>query len=304
MSSLHTSPPDSSTTNDAPLAGVVSWLKRVVGRQSPEHSTIKEALEEVLEEHISEGEEELSIEEKDMLRNMLSVGDVTSRDVMVPRSDIAGIEINTDLNNIKKRFVDERHTRMPVYAGNLDAVKGFIHLKDLIPSLAGDETFQMVDILREVLFVPPSMKIVDLLVQMRLSGEHMALVIDEYGGTDGLVTMEDLFEEIVGEIQDEHDAEEEEPECVCVGENNYTVDARCMITDVEKKLDIALSEQENDEDVDTIGGLVFLRLGRVPARGELIQLNDRIGLEVLEADPRRIRSLRMTINSTTLEAAS
>lgn len=304
MSSLHTSSTETPTENHAPLAGVVSWLKRVVGRQSPEHSTIKEALEEVLEEHISEGEEELSLEEKDMLRNMLSVGDITVRDVMVPRSDIAGIEIHTGLDSIKKRFVDERHTRMPVFAKNLDAVKGFIHLKDLIPSLAGDEKFVMSDILREVLFVPPSMKVVDLLVQMRLSGEHMALVIDEYGGTDGLVTMEDLFEEIVGEIQDEHDAEEEEPECVCAGDNNYTVDARCLIEDVEKKLSITLSENGNDEDVDTVGGLIFLKLGRVPARGELIQLNSTTALEVLEADPRRIRSLRMTINGTTLDAVS
>jgi len=303
LSSLQTSS-ETTVESDAPLAGVVSWLKRVVGKQSPEQNTIKEALEEVLEEHEDEGEEGLSLEEKDMLRNVLSVGEITVRDVMIPRSDIAAVEINVALNELKKRFVEERHTRMPVFSENLDAVKGFIHLKDLIPALANDEAYDITQIIREMLFVPPSMKVVDLLVQMRLSGEHMALVIDEYGGTDGLVTMEDLFEEIVGEIQDEHDAEEEEPECICVGENNYIVDARCQISDVEKKLDMTLSEQENDEDVDTVGGLVFVRLGRVPARGELIQLNDTTQLEVLEADPRRIRALRMTINGTTLEATA
>ena len=276
----------------------------MIGRQSSEQNTIKEALEGVLEEHESEGDEGLSLEEKDMLRNMLSVGDITVSDVMIPRSDIAGIELNTTLEKLKKRFVNERHTRMPVYAENLDAVKGFIHLKDLIPAIAGDEKYDLTKIIREVLFVPPSMKVVDLLVQMRLSGEHMALVIDEYGGTDGLVTMEDLFEEIVGEIQDEHDAEEEEPECVCAGDGNYTVDARCLIEDVEKKLDITLSENGDDEDVDTVGGLVFLKLGRVPARGELIQLNSNTQLEVLEADPRRIRALRLSLNGATLEAGA
>ena len=116
--------------------------------------------------------------------------------------------------------------------------------------------------------------------------------------------MEDLFEEIVGEIQDEHDEQNQEPECLAVGEGNYIVDARCMISDVEEQLEVQLSENSSEEDVDTVGGLIFVRLGRVPARGELIQLNDEVGMEVLEADPRRIRALRMIVTPSILEATT
>lgn len=277
-----------------PLQGVMGRWARAIFRTR--NDSLKEALEEVIKEHESEGANELSSEEKDILRNMLSVGDVTVSDVMVPRSDIIAVEKNIPLDDLKKVFLEQRHTRMPVYEDNLDHIRGFIHLKDLVAAIAGDEPYSLEKVLRKLMFVAPSMKVVDLLVQMRLSGEHIAIVVDEYGGTDGLVSLEDLFEEIVGDIQDEHDEGNIHPEMMQVSARVYEMDGRTYIDSVAEQLSKSFISEETREQVDTFGGLVLLLLGRVPARGEVVEIEGLGRVEVLDVDPRRVRKLRLTVS--------
>lgn len=272
------------------------WVKGIFGNRQAEGS-LKEALEEVIEEHLEDGEQSISSEERDMLRNMLLMGELSVSDVMIPRTEIVAVEHDITLTELKAVLMEQRHTRMPVYQGTLDRLQGFIHLKDLVPVLAGDEPFDIDTVRRDILFVSPSMKVVDLLVQMRQSGHHMAIVVDEYGGTDGLVTLEDLFEEIVGEIQDEHDDEEVGCELKRLSLSCYESDARMPIEDLERQLKITLRNGNDDgeEDYDTLGGLIYFRLGRIPARGEILNLEDTARLEILEADPRRVRKVKITL---------
>lgn len=255
-------------------------------------ASLKEALEEVLEEHEEEGSK-LALEEKNMLRNMLSFGELTVQDIMVPRTDIIAIEHTISFDDLKKHIVENRHTRIPIYRNTLDDVLGFLHIKDLVPMLCGDTPFDLQRVIRNVLFIPPSMKIIDLLVKMRLSGEHLAIVVDEYGGTDGLITMEDLIEELVGEIQDEHDDEEEVQEFIWISEHVADASARLSIEKLEEELGFEVVSEEEEKDFDTLGGLIFFFLGRVPARGEVIEHPSGLKLEILEADPRRIKRVRI-----------
>jgi CBS domain containing-hemolysin-like protein len=184
------------------------------------------------------------------------------------------------------------HTRLPVYRDNLDDVIGMVHIKDLLPYWGDGAEFKLEPLIREVLFVPPSMRILDLLLQMRDTGVHMAIVVDEYGGTDGLATIEDLVEEIVGEIQDEHD-KILPPQIVELPNGALEADARVEVEELERRLGIELLDAERREDVDTLGGLLFTLLDRVPARGEIVRHPAGVEFAVLEADPRRIKRLRI-----------
>lgn len=270
-----------------------SKLKRKGGKQAPD-ATLKEALEEVLEEH-EQSAMMMAPEEKTMFRNMLEFADLTVSDIMVPRTDIVAVEDTISLDDLKKHVLEQRHTRIPVYTDTLDTIRGFIHIKDLVPMLSGDEPYDLAKLVRHMPFIPPSMRIIDLLFTMRHSGSHIAIVIDEYGGTDGLVTMEDLVEEIVGEIQDEHDDEEQQEHFIWINENVIEADARVRVDRLEEEMALAIRSEEDDDDFDTIGGLIFFHLGRVPARGEVVN-QPAIGLkfEILEADSRRIRKVRIT----------
>ena len=271
------------------LQFITGWFKNNFRTRNGDNS-LKEALEEVLEEHDDEASL-LAPEEKNMIRNMLSFGELDVRDIMTPRTDIMAIEHTVTLQELIAHVAEQGHTRIPVYEGTLDSIKGFIHVKDLIPMLTGSREFSLPSVMREILFVPPSMKIVDLLLRMRLSGVHMAIVVDEYGGTDGLVTLEDLFEEIVGDIQDEHDEEEAATPIARIGDHTYDADARIRMNDVEALLGLNLQSEEDD--FDTLGGLLFAHLGRVPAKGEKIAHSCGVTFEILDADPRRIRKIRL-----------
>ncbi len=293
---LHSATREYTVSEEKPLGQALTrWVRHMFGGKSAEAS-LKEALEEVMEEHREESGETLSSDERDMLRNMLLMGELTVSDVMIPRTEIVAVDHDITLTELKAVLQEQRHTRMPVYKGTLDRLLGFIHLKDLVPALAGDEAFDIDKVMRDILFVAPSMKVVDLLVQMRVSGDHMAIVVDEYGGTDGLVTLEDLFEEIVGEIQDEHDEEVLEQELRRISLFCFEADARMRIDVLEKELDTPLRAEDEDEgDYDTLGGLIFMRLGRVPARGEILQIDGVARLEIMDADPRRIRKVKITL---------
>jgi magnesium and cobalt transporter len=270
-------------------------LKHWAGRND-----LKDALEEVIEEHSEEGKV-ISPEERTLLRKMLDAGDMTVRDVMIPRSDIIAVDYHITLTELKDVIVREQHTRMPVYEGSLDKLKGFIHLKDLVPALTGDEPFDLDRVLREVYFIVSSMKIMDLLVQMRLSGHHLAIVVDEYGGTDGLVTLEDLFEALVGEIQDEHDVDGSETHYKRLSSHQFELDARIRMEELQQITGIDFSTLlEEEEDYDSIAGFIFASLHRVPLTGEVITVEEVGELKILEADPRRIRRLLLTLNFTPL----
>ena len=257
--------------------------------------TLRESLEEAIDEHEEETKEQaLGDEEKTMLFNILEYGSLRVGDVMVPRADVIAVNVDTSLPDLIKLFADASHSRVPVYRDALDEVLGMVHVKDVLMIIAQtnpEKDFRLSQISRPVLFVPESMRVMDLLAKMRASRTHMAIVVDEYGGTDGLVTIEDLVEEIVGEIEDEHDAEDD-AELVARNDGKFDADARIEIEDLESVLGLALVD-DDDDDVDTLGGLVFTLAGRVPDIGEIIDHESGYRFEVVDADPRRIDKIRI-----------
>ena len=226
-------------------------------------------------------------------------------DVMVPRADIVAVENAATLTELSAAFKSAGHSRLPVYKETLDEPVGMVHIKDLLPYLMLDakgrtnKTYPAKKVLqyirREVLFVPPSMLAQDLLRRMQGRRIHMAVVVDEYGGTDGLVTIEDLIETIVGDIDDEHD--ERDPEVQIVtgksGRSVWEADARVLIDDFEKTLGRDFATPDEEDDVDTLGGLIFTLAGRVPERGEIIRHASGVEFEVMDADSRRVKRVRI-----------
>jgi magnesium and cobalt transporter len=273
------------------ISNAVRWFREKVGARN--EGSLKDMIEEALEENTGETAD-ISAEEKSLLKNMINFGELTVADIMVPRSDIMGVERSVTLAELKQHVITIGHTRIPVYEETLDAVTGFIHVKDLFPHLAHEGPFEIGQVMREILFVPPSMRILDLLMKMRVSGCHIAIVVDEFGGTDGMVTMEDLFEELVGEIQDEHDGHESDPTMRWLGDHVVEADARTTIESLQKAFGEELIDKEAGEEVDTLGGLVFTLLGRVPVRGEVVMIKSHLKAEIIIADPRRIRLIRIT----------
>ena len=276
--------------------GVWSWLRGVFRPRNGD-SSLRETIEEIIEEiGESEGEEEsptiIGDDERVMLANILKLRHLTAEDVMVPRADIVAVEVNTELNSLIEVISREGHSRLPVFRETLDDVVGLVHIKDVLPYAKGQQRFKLTSITRAVLFVAPSMRVLDLLLEMRRTRVHMALVVDEFGGTDGLITTEDLVEEIVGEIEDEHDVTEG-PKLIRRPDGSLIADARATVEEFEELVGPVLTEEER-EDIDTLGGFVFSIAGRVPARGELIVHQDSgIGFEVMDADPRRVKRLRL-----------
>lgn len=268
---------------------ILTWV-RGLGRR--DDGDLRESLEALIVEH-GAGAPEIDPEWRLMLMNILRLGAIRVEDVMVPRADIIAIDVAAPIEELLSGFRKESHSRLPVYSGSLDEIVGMVHIKDL-PSLwqGGQALFDMRQLLRDLLFVPPSMKALDLLKQMRASRTHMAIVVDEFGGTDGLVTIEDLVEEIVGEIADEH-ALADTPDLVELANGALEADARYPVEDLERRLGIPLVSDESEEEIDTLGGLVFALVGRVPQRGELIRHASGLCFEILEADPRRIKRLKI-----------
>lgn len=282
------------------LHTVTRFIKQAINQKPENAPTIKEALEEVLQQ--DQQEEQLSAEEKTLLRNIITFSELTVGDIVIPRADIIAVPHDIGFEDLKKHITEARHTRIPVYQGNLDDIIGFIHIKDLIPFIGDPEKFSIDRIIHDMLFVPPSMRIVDLLLKMRLAGAHMAIVVDEYGGTDGLVTMEDLFEEIVGEIQDEHDEADEQLHVKWKSGRVAEVDARIPIGALEQALHINFGDDPDEEGYDTLGGMIFSFLGRIPAKGEVLDHPLGMKLEVLNADPRRIKRVRITLDKKHLSS--
>ena len=283
---LHEYPEENLNNN---VSGIKKFRNKVLRILRFGKSTLEEEVTELIEEHDPEGTQ-VGSEERNILSNLLNLGDQRVEDVMIPRSDIIAVDNNITLDEIKKVIADKEHTRMPVYNESLDNVKGFVHIKDLLPLLGTSDVFSVNKIMRKILYVPESMKVLDLLVKMRTKRVHMALVLDEYGGTEGLVTLEDLVEEIIGEIEDEHD-EIIDTEIVQVDKNTLEVNARVSIDELEEKLNVKLSIDNDDDDFDTIGGLIFVMLGRVPEIGETVKHECGYIFEITDADPRKIKKI-------------
>ena len=236
-------------------------------------------------------------EEENMLQNVIGFGTSRVEDCMVPRADIIGVDKDAKIKDVLKLFSDSNHSRIPVYRETLDDPIGMLHMKDLI-SVFTDDNFNEIKLenfLREILFVPPSMKSRDLLVRMQTSRIHMALVIDEYGGTDGLVTIEDLIEEIIGEIEDE--LFEEDLDRIKIFENHIDTYARTSIEEINNLIGKSLFTEDIDEEINTIGGLVVVLAGRVPQRGELIKHPLGFEIEITDADSRKIKKVRLRIKA-------
>lgn len=260
-------------------------------KKSNGDNSVRDTLEELLEER-EEQEIPLEAEEAQLLKNILGLRERTIEDVCVPRSDICAIGVDASLEEVVGLMTKEGHSRIPVYGEDLDDPVGMVHIKDVIAWQNQSTPFNLAKLCRKVLFVSPSARVLELLLEMRTKRVHMALMVDEYGGTDGLVTIEDLVEEIVGEIEDEHDRPEG-PMFVERADGKIDADARWEIEDVEEKIGIFLEETER-EDIDTLGGLVFSITGHVPIRGEIIRHGPSgLEFEILEADPRRIHRLRI-----------
>ncbi len=239
---------------------------------------------------------------REMIERVVAFDKKSVVDVMTPRADIYAVDIDTSFKELIRIFTEAGHSRMPVYRSDLDDPVGMVHIKDAVGLIANNVSREIMlravlkEIRREILYVPPSMRITDLLLRMQASRIHMALVIDEYGGTDGLVTIEDLVEEIVGEINDEHDKDETAAVTALSG-GGWDVDARVELEEFEKQTGFRLEADEEDE-IDTVGGYVVSIAGRVPQRGEVLSGEDGFDFEVIEADARKVRKLRIRPSSS------
>lgn len=275
--------------DDAGLWRRMQGLLRPFRRRNGEGAA-KDPLEELIEER-EEAEIPLGDDERLLLANILALRDRAAEDVMVPRADIVAIDSNAALDEVVELMTRTGHSRIPVYRETLDDAVGMIHIKDILAWRGQAELFRPAKVLRQVLFVAPSMEVLELLLEMRVKRCHMALVVDEFGGVDGLVTIEDVVEEIVGEIDDEH-SRGSEPSVVMHPDGTLDMDARAPVESLAEHFEGALSEEEQ-EDIDTVGGLVVSVAGRVPIRGELISHPSGLEFEVLDADPRRLKRLRV-----------
>jgi len=295
-----------------------SWWWRFFGRKRNTRPNIREDLSDALTQQGS-AEGDFSPEEKQMLHNILRLQDVRVEDLMIPRAEIEAVELQTTLGELLMLFESSGHSRMPVYDDTLDDPRGMIHIRDVVGYITrtssngrrkGRVNFKNLDLtkvdltrelgklnlVRKVIFTPPSMMAADLMARMQAMRIQIALVIDEYGGTEGLISLEDIVELIVGDIEDEHDDDEE---LIKVGEaGSLWIDAKAELEDIRETLGTQFNVDDHDEDAETIGGVIFSLLGRVPVKGEVI---DAFGYEfrIKDADPRRIKMIEMVPSKKT-----
>ena len=275
------------TQSESPQKGKISnFFKKISGKNG-------QSLESEIEDIIIEREEQGQPlpQENKMLRNVLKFGDLRVIDKMIPRSKICAVADNISLDDLKLYIAREEHTRIPIFHENLDNVTGFIHTKDLIDYWISGKEFKISDIIRGVPFVAPSMKLYNLLKKMQSERTHLAIVVDEHGGTYGIITIEDIVEVIVGDINDEHD--ETKSAINKIADNLFEADANILLSKLENFLGKKLTDEESD--FDTLGGLIFTKLGKVPKIGDSIQDANGIIFKVTDADNRRIKRVKIYI---------
>ena len=276
-------------------------IKKIYGSiislfRSDQKEELKNVIEDLIDENKSNSEK-IDDGTKNIFKNVINLSDKCIEDVMIPRADIDAVSSDIKIDKLITFINKTKHSRIPVFQDNLDKIIGMIHIRDLFEKVNKKKKTESSSlskkITRKILFSSPSMKILDLLLKMRSEQIHMSIVVDEFGGTNGLVTIEDLVEEIVGEIKDEHDFEEIE-EIKKISKKTYDVSARLPVEDLEKKIGGYFTDEEK-EDIDTVGGLVFNLLGKIPSRGEVI--NHKSGLEftIRDADTRKIKRILVNV---------
>ena len=319
---MSASTPDPAGTGNRPERTTLFERLRVMfGMHS---ATVREDIADAIKEAATDSG--LSEQERVLLENVLSLNELRVQDVMVPRADVIAVDLEITLFELLSVFRTAGHSRLPVFVGTLDDPRGMVHIRDFVDYVAraaesaelpirrtaveGEtrkqartapfEAFDLsipllkTNILRAVLFAPPSMPALDLLVKMQASRTHMALVIDEYGGTDGLVSIEDIVEKIVGDIEDEHD-QDEQPKIESIGDGGFVIDARAGLDDLSAALGRNFANAEELGEIDTVAGFVTKITGRVPVRGEIVKIDDALEFEILDADPRRVKRLRARV---------
>ena len=271
-----------------------NFIKKILKFFSTEDkNNLRESIQGAIEESSKNGYDNsnLTNKEKTILENILTINKLKASDIMVPRAEIISASYQSNYDDLILIINKESHSRIPIYRKDLDDVIGMVHIKDLIKfiSSSSKEEFQIKNIMKDILFVPPSMPVLNILLKMQSTKLHMALVIDEHGGTDGLVTIEDLVEEIVGEIQDEHD-NEEIIDFKKIDDKTFVADAKMEVNDFIQRTKMDF----NSDKVDTLGGYVFSLINRVPHKGEIIKTEDKkYAFEIIDADPRKIKVLKI-----------
>lgn len=276
---------------DGPPPSLLEGLLRRIRELAlgPEQEgSLRRTLEEILEE--TEGGEDrlLSPEERALVQRALAFGELEVADIMVPRSDIKAVPVEASLAEVVAAMRAAGHSRLLVYRDTLDEVIGIVHLKDLLDYWGDGAAFVLERIVRQVPVVPPSMRVLELLLELRTSRQHLAVVVDEFGGTDGLVTLEDVVSELLGEIADER-AAQKSPQLVERPDGSLEVDGRLDLEELEERLGLQLLAEDERDEADTVAGLIFALVDRVPARGEVVEHPSGLRFEVLDADPRRIK---------------
>jgi CBS domain containing-hemolysin-like protein len=298
--------------------GILQKLRRRFMR----NKDLRESLEVVIESHAQDsGEPAMAADARSMLGNLLGFSELRVEDLMVPRADIDAVEESSSLRELLDAFTHANHSRLPIFRETLDDVKGFIHVKDFLKwmtakgkmkaakksgtaglSLPASELASRIaqnsSLMRDVLYVPPSMPAPDLLLKMKTSHVHMAIVVDEYGGTDGIVSFEDLVEAIVGDIADEHDADDELSLIKKQSEDVYVANARIRISTLDQMFGVDLLPEDQEDEADTLAGLIFEMGGRIPSRGEVVKHDSGLEFEIMDSDPRMVKRVRILVKKT------
>ena len=273
----------------------ISWKNWLIKKLLSSESTREEILSFIaknnhnVENDLEEFEDN---NEKNLIKNVFNLNLKNVEDIMVPRAEIISIEKNQSIQEVLLIIKNESHSRMPVYEKNIDNTLGFFHIKDLIHNIH-NQNFQMNNILRDILYVAPKSPILDLLKRMRSSRIHMGLIVDEFGGVDGLITIEDLVEEIIGEIEDEHDAEDNHSLVSKINKTTIIAQASLEVTELEKIFQTKI-QFNSDQEIDTVGGLVFYLANKVPQNNQVLKYKNQFKFKVLKATARRIVSLEIT----------
>lgn len=271
-------------------SSVLGFLKSMIAGKS--ETTLHEALKEFVADGDGLGaRQSLAADERTLISNILKLRDTRAVDVMIPRADITAIDITTSPDELLALLSEKQYSRFPIYRDSLDDIVGTIHIKDILATLARKMPLDIEQLIRDVPIVSPAMHVLDLLLEMKETRRQMALVVDEFGGIDGLVTVGDIIGSIVGDIEDEHEIDDQ-PQLTQTADGTILADGRVDVDEFESRFGSFLSDDER-QDIDTLGGLVFAIAGRVPARGEVVSHDSGLVFEVLDADPRRVHRLRI-----------
>lgn len=285
--------------NNGKENGMIKLMHRfkTAFHKHPEEEEVLEAIEDIMDEREERGDETLvNPDELMLLKNLFKLRDMRASQVMIPRVDISGISVHAKIEDLKRIVLRDKFTRIPVYEKSLDNIIGILHTKDLLCALFEGKELSIEEIMNtKIYFVPPAIRALDLLREMQARRAQMAVVVDEFGCTDGLITLEDLLEEIVGEIEDEHDAADHEPlRMHRLNDDAVEVDARMYVDDLEEAIGEFLTPADKDEEIETVGGLVFHLAGRLPHRGEVIKHPSGLKFLIMDADARHIKKVKIS----------